>query len=577
MRKKLNNWKLKKKLNFGYNVALILMLLSAIISVVGLVGVYLSLDNYVNNVQKADVAVKACRIDVNIAARNIREMSVYSSMDETSKAELKAQGVDTNYREIVDEKTADIETWLADLKSTTALDAELVSKYETALTEWEKVGYQILDLLDEGTEESILEADYLILTACAPKLTEVIDIAKEMDAVTNTAKTEAAFSSQVITYVAGTLVIAFVIITFIVSKAIGNMIVKSILTPVHQIQNVVEGLSEGDLHRTLEYHSEDELGQLSDKLRSSFAILTSYIEDLSRAMSEFAKGNFDVQPEVEWKGDFIGILKAALAFEESMAKTVAGIQRVAGQVAGGSEQVAASSMDLAQGATDQAGVTEELTATIENVAEQVAMNAESAKEISKKVADVADEVNSCDQKMHEMVSAMSEINSASREISKIIATINDIASQTNLLALNASIEAARAGEAGKGFAVVADQVSVLASQSADAAKESTGLIETSVKSVERGMVIADEAADQLKNVVSGAQVASEEVSRVAAALEEQADSMNQINEGVGQINDVVQTNSATSEETAAASQEMSGQAETLKDLIRQFKVQEYEE
>lgn len=574
MLKKLNNWKLKKKLNYGYNVAIILMVISSVISIIGVAVLYSSMNDYVKKIQRADTAVKMCRLDVNIAARNVREMALYLRLNEQDRKDL---NINVDYRANVEEIVPGLGEELAALKETGVLDSNQYDAYEAAIEEWATVAYQIIALLEEGSTESVEQANILLLTSCSPKLEEVASLAQTIDAKTNDLKDATIFNVQVIALAVGILVVVFVVIAFVICKKIGAIVVKSILTPVHQIQEVVEGLSEGDLHRSLEYHSEDELGRLSDSLRSSFATLTAYIDDLSRAMSEFARGNFDVQPEVEWKGDFIGILKAALAFEESMAKTVAGIQRVAGQVAGGSEQVAASSMDLAQGATDQAGVTEELTATIENVAEQVAMNAESAKEISKKVADVADEVNSCDLKMHEMVSAMSEINSASREISKIIATINDIASQTNLLALNASIEAARAGEAGKGFAVVADQVSVLASQSADAAKESTGLIETSVKSVERGMVIADEAADQLKNVVSGAQVASEEVSRVAAALEEQADSMNQINEGVGQINDVVQTNSATSEETAAASQEMSGQAETLKDLIRQFKVQEYEE
>lgn len=574
MLKKLNNWKLKKKLNYGYNVAITLMVISAVISIIGVAVLYSSMSNYVNKIQRADTAIKVCQLNVNIAARNVREMALYLNVDEQDRA---AMGVNVDYRAEVEGIVPELGDELTALQKSGVIESGQFATYQAAIEEWATISYQIMDLLEEGTAESIEEANTMILTACAPRLNEVANLGGAISTHTNELKATTIFTTQVIALAVGIMVVVFVVIAFVICKKIGAIVVKSILTPVHQIQEVVEGLSEGDLHRSLEYRSEDELGLLSDSLRSSFATLTSYIDDLARAMNEFARGNFDVQPEVEWKGDFIGILKAALAFEESMAKTVAGIQRVAGQVAGGSEQVAASSMDLAQGATDQAGVTEELTATIENVAEQVAMNAESAKEISKKVADVADEVNSCDQKMHEMVSAMSEINSASREISKIIATINDIASQTNLLALNASIEAARAGEAGKGFAVVADQVSVLASQSADAAKESTGLIETSVKSVERGMVIADEAADQLKNVVSGAQVASEEVSRVAAALEEQADSMNQINEGVGQINDVVQTNSATSEETAAASQEMSGQAETLKDLIRQFKVQEYEE
>ena len=141
-----------------------------------------------------------------------------------------------------------------------------------------------------------------------------------------------------------------------------------------------------------------------------------------------------------------------------------------------------------------------------------------------------------------------------------------------MLALNASIEAARAGEAGKGFAVVADQVSVLAAQSSEAAKESTALIESSVRAVEKGMVIADDTAKKLEDVVGGSKVIMEEVNKVAVVLEQQAESITHINDGVGHINDVVQTNSATSQECAAASEEMSAQAANLEGLISHFRV-----
>ena len=176
--------------------------------------------------------------------------------------------------------------------------------------------------------------------------------------------------------------------------------------------------------------------------------------------------------------------------------------------------------------------------------------------------------------MRDMVDSMNEINGASKEIDKIIATINEIASQTNLLALNASIEAARAGEAGKGFDDGANQVNVLPEHWAQSSKESATLIETSVKAVEKGMVIAGQTASQLQEVAENSQIITKEVTNIAETLETQTTEIQQINDGIEQINDVVQTNSATSEECAAAGQEMSSEAENLREMIQKFKVAE---
>lgn len=367
-------------------------------------------------------------------------------------------------------------------------------------------------------------------------------------------------------------IVMFIIAAVIVARKIGNYAVNSITQPIAEIEKVAKDLAAGDLHSELEFHSDDEVGLLAHNMRKSIRILGSYVDDISRAMSEFSKGNFDVHPEVEWKGDFKGILDSFMMFEKSMATTVKGIQSVADEVASGSEQVSDSSTNLAEGATEQASITQELAATITEVFEEVSRNAESAKVISNKVDELGTEIATGNGKMQEMVQSMSDISEASEQIGKIIATINDIASQTNLLALNASIEAARAGEAGKGFAVVADQVAVLAAQSAEAAKESAVLIDTSVQAVEKGTVIADQTAKQLENVAEGSKVITDEVTKIAKILGLQEDSFHQINTGVDQINDVVQTNSATSQECAAASQEMSTQAENLNELIRKFKV-----
>lgn len=174
--------------------------------------------------------------------------------------------------------------------------------------------------------------------------------------------------------------------------------------------------------------------------------------------------------------------------------------------------------------------------------------------------------------MQEMIVAMADISDKSGQIGKIIKTIEDIAFQTNILALNAAVEAARAGAAGKGFAVVADEVRNLASKSAEASKSTASLIEGSIHAVEKGKKLADETAHTLDEVVENSKRIVNVVDGISQASSEQASSIAQVTQGIDQISSVVQTNSATAEESAAASEELSGQAQMLKNLVEQFKL-----
>ncbi len=360
----------------------------------------------------------------------------------------------------------------------------------------------------------------------------------------------------------------------IIMKTVGKKVVHMVTDPLVEIEEASAKLAEGNVHIEIAYTSEDEIGQVAESIRQSCKALASYVDDIARGMSEFAEGNFAAQPSVEMKGDFETISNAMFEFEKSVADMVIGIRNVAAQVSNGANQVADSSTELAQGATEQAGVTEELTASIETATSEVSMSAEAANMVSKKVENSGIAIDKSNDKVREMVQSMNEISEATKQIETIIGAINDIASQTNLLALNASIEAARAGEAGKGFAVVADQVSNLAAQSAEAAKESKVLIDSSLAAVGKGIVIANETAQQLKEVVADSNEIMGDINQASKALRAQADSFKQIATGVIHINDVVQMNSATSQECAAASEEMTSQAEMLETMMQRFKVME---
>lgn len=257
--------------------------------------------------------------------------------------------------------------------------------------------------------------------------------------------------------------------------------------------------------------------------------------------------------------------------QKEEAALVSTIKDVSESFIGASRQISDGSHSLAQGTTEQAATIEELSSSVQVIEQKTKANADMAEKASSLSVEIKGKAEKGSHQMDELMSSVQDISASSGEIKKVIKVIDDIAFQTNILALNAAVEAARAGSAGKGFAVVAEEVRNLASKSAEAAKNTAGLIEDSIHKANNGLTIATETASSLSEIVEGINQNTEYMINIANSSNEQRDSISNVTTGIEQVANVVQQNSATAQESAAASQEMSGQVSRLEELLSRFK------
>lgn len=262
----------------------------------------------------------------------------------------------------------------------------------------------------------------------------------------------------------------------------------------------------------------------------------------------------------------------SLAVSKALNSVIASLNEAGEQVSSASNQISSASQSLAEGATEQAASLEESSSALEEMASMTRQNADNSVNANDMMSKTLNQVTDGAQAVNKMAGAMSEINDSSEQISRIIKTIEEIAFQTNLLALNAAVEAARAGDAGKGFAVVADEVRNLAQRSAQAARDTAELIESTVARVKNGTEIVDLLQTSFGEVETAANGVAGLISNISSASNEQAQGVDQVNTAVAQMDKVTQTNAANAEESASAAEELSAQSEQLKSLVKELMV-----
>ncbi|MDR1665005.1 MAG: methyl-accepting chemotaxis protein [Clostridiales bacterium] len=351
-----------------------------------------------------------------------------------------------------------------------------------------------------------------------------------------------------------------------------NKLMEAISLPIDEASTVLRNVSQGRFDVKMSGAYEGEFLLIKESINTTVTNIALYIEEISSILTSVANNDLSHEITREYVGSFSEIKKALNNILKTLNTVIIDINSAAEQVSAGARQISENSMTLANGASEQASSIEELNATIITINEHTRQNAESARDADRLSQESKSNAARGDEDMKHMLDSMERIMETSHNISRVIKIIEDVAFQTNLLALNASVEAARAGEHGKGFAVVAGEVRSLAEKCQKAAHESSGYIQESVDTVNKGSAIAAQTAEALKSIIDAVEKVAAIITDISASSDEQSKAVEQVSIGISQITEVVQNNSATSEEAAAASQQLSSQSDVMKSLVDVFKL-----
>jgi methyl-accepting chemotaxis protein len=360
------------------------------------------------------------------------------------------------------------------------------------------------------------------------------------------------------------LVAVLAVMIIVITWYLGRAVIK----PVQKLQKLAHIMREGDLSERATVSTQDEMGKMAQAMNE----LVDSLGERAKLAEAIANGNLTNKVTLASDRDVLG--KALLDMTGQLNRVLGRVSEAVSEVSQSAEQLSSASESLSQGATEQAASLEEIGSSMTEIGSQTQTNAGNAQQANRLAIATRESAEHGATQMNQLMTSIHGISTSSREVSKVIKVIDDIAFQTNLLALNAAVEAARAGRHGKGFAVVADEVRNLAARSAKAAKETSEMIEGSIRQVTEGTDVAGKTSAALTEIVGAAVKVADLLGDIAAASSEQAQGISQVSQGLTQINAVTQRSTASAEETASAAEELRGQAGVLREVVSKFKLDE---
>lgn len=567
MKKWFENLKISKKLIAGF---LVVAMMGIVIGAVGIINMirmdHSQQDTYDHCTMGLKYAYKA-ESDFMALGKSMSGLQINLNVPKAKEQYIE------KVKSYMDAIEADLESYSGTVSDDK--DQKAFGAVKTAYASYRDIINQNLSIAKSGGTSEDMMANMSKAATLAQNASDAFENLAEYN---NSLAQENIASSKASATLAMIIMAVVIAVSFALALFLSLYISGGISKPIQKFAAFAELVAIGDMDVTkvteekdrLWARRKDEIGTLAN----AFDKLIASTTEQAKKTAAIADGDLTTAITIRSEYDVMG--KALTNLVEKFHMLVLSIVSSADQVDAGAKQVADSSTGLSQGATEQASSVEELSASMEEITAQTTQTAQNAQETHQLAITIKTDAEAGNARMKDMLRAMDEINTSSDSINKIIKVIEDIAFQTNILALNAAVEAARAGEHGRGFAVVAEEVRNLAGKSAQAANETTALIEASIQKVEAGTSIANEAAAAFKEIAEGISHSSELVGAIATASNEQAAALEQVNQGIMQVSQVVQSNAAAAEEGAAASEELSAQAAGLKENVGIFKLKSQE-